>query len=177
MPNRPPQRDPEAAWVRKTTAARRVGADAKCSNCNETRPEALIRKSKPKVCHECKRKAKGKTTTDEHHFGAEANSPITIPVPVNDHRAELSVAQYDWPKKTRENPDGSPLLAAAGCLRGFIDSIHYLMTKGLVWVADMLEAADAFLANKLGPKWWIGTELEKFAPEQKHKPRSPRESK
>jgi hypothetical protein len=50
------------------------------------------------------------------------------------------------------------------------------MTKGLAWVADMLEAADAFLASKLGPKWWVGTELERFAPEQKHKPRSARES-
>jgi len=104
------------------------------------------------------------------------NSPIQIKVPVNDHFAELNDAQYDWPKQTLENPDGSPFLAAAGCIRGFIDYIHYLIDKGLTWVAYMLEAADALLARQLGRKWWVGTELEKFAPEQKRRPKSPRES-
>jgi hypothetical protein len=46
---------------------------------------------------------------------------------------------------------GSPLIAAAACIRGFIDTILYLIEKGLHWVADMLETADAYLANKLGP--------------------------
>ena len=160
----PPLRDPEAAWVRKATAARRVGVSAKCCKCGETRPEALVRKSNPKVCHECKRKQEGAATMDDHHFASEANNPATILVPVNDHRAELSVAQYDWPKETRENPDGSFLLAAAGCIRGFIDSILYLIKKGLLWVAEMLETLDTYLVKKFGPKWWVGTELEQFAP-------------
>jgi hypothetical protein len=160
----PPLRDPEAAWVRKATAARRVGVNAKCCECDETRPEALIRNSKPTMCHECKRKEEGKTIVDNHHPFAKANSPVTIPTPVNDHCADLSVAQYDWPKKTRENPEGSPFLAAAGVVRGFIDYIHYLIEKGLAWVIHLLEAADAVLARILGPKWWVGTELEKFAP-------------
>lgn len=103
---------------------------------------------------------------DNHHVFAKANSPVTAPTPVNDHRAELNVAQYDWPKKTRENPDGSPLLAAAGAIRGFIDYIHYLIEKGLAWVARMLEAADAFLAEKLGAQWWRNTDLEQFAPKR-----------
>ncbi len=163
MSSKLPQRDPEAAWVRQATAARRVGVNAKCA-CGETRPQALIRNSKPTMCHECKRKEEGKTIVDDHHVFAKANSPVTIPTPVNDHRAELSVAQYDWPKKTLENPEGSPLLAAAGVVRGFIDYIHYLIEKGLAWVVQMLEAADAVLARLAGPKWWVGTELEKFAP-------------
>jgi len=158
-------RNPEAAWVRNATAARRVGVNARCA-CGETRPLALIPKSNPTTCHRCKRMKQGKTTMDNHHVFAKANSPVTLPTPVNDHRAELSVAQYDWPKKTLENPDGSPLLAAAGTIRGFIDYIHYLIDKGLAWVVRMLEAADTFLANKLGPKWWIGTELEQFAPKR-----------
>ncbi len=48
--------------------------------------------------------------------------------------------------------------------RGFIDTILHLIEKGLHWVADMLETADAYLANKLGPQWWKNTELQKFAP-------------
>lgn len=59
---------------------------------------------------------------DDHHVFGKANDPTTIvTVPANDHRAELSVAQQDWPKKTPENPDGSPLLAAAARIRGFVD--------------------------------------------------------
>jgi hypothetical protein len=163
MPNKIKLRDPEAACIRKATAKRRAGQNAQCA-CGEKRPEALIRKGKRIICHECKRKNDGATTVDAHHVFAEANSDVTIPTPVNDHRAELSVAQYDWPKKTLDNPERSPLLAAAGVIRGFIDYIRYLIEKSLVWVAQMLEAADAFLAERLGPKWWVDTPLEVFAP-------------
>ncbi len=99
-----------------------------------------------------------------HHLARESNNPTTVPVPVNDHRAELSAAQYDWPKSTQENKNGSPLLAAAGSIRGFVDYVIYLIKKGLLWAADLLEALDAYLIEKLGPKWWIGTALEQFAP-------------
>jgi hypothetical protein len=168
MTKKLPQRDPEGAYVRRVVAERSVGVNAKCA-CGENRPEALIRRSKPIMCRECKRKKEGKMTVDNHHFGAKANSPIKIPVPTNDHCAELNAAQFDWPKETRENPNGSPLLAAAACIRGFIDYILYLIEKGLRWVADMLEAADTYLGRQLGSKWWVGTELEKFAPKQKPK--------
>ena len=168
------QRDPEAAFGRRTIAQRRAGVDAIC-DCGEMRPEALIRVKTGVICHACKRKQSGKTTKDEHHFAMKANSPITVSVPVNDHVADLNVAQHDWPKQTRENPEGSPLIAAAACIRGFIDTIVYLINKGLHWIADMLEAADACLARRLGSKWWIGTELEKFAPSSK--PTSRREPK
>jgi hypothetical protein len=163
MPNKITQRDPEAACIRKAAAKRRAGVNAQCA-CGEKRPEALIRRGKRIICHECKRKKDGATTLDAHHVFAEANSAVTIPTPVNDHRAEVSVAQYDWPKKTLENPEGSPLLAAAGVVRGFIDYIRYLIEKGLAWVAQMLEVADAFIIEQLGPKWWVGTALEPYSP-------------
>jgi len=156
-------RDPEAALVRKATAARRAGVGAKCA-CGETRPGALIKNSEPKICHECWRKKQGKTTADNHHAFGEANSPITVTLPANDHRAELNAAQYDWPKKVRENPDGSPLIAAAGCVLGFIDMVVYLINKGLRFVADLLVAADEYMTAERGQKWWIGTPLEGLAP-------------
>ena len=158
-------RDPGAAYERKAKAGRRVGAGAQCA-CSESRPEALISKSNPKICAGCDRKEKGKTTVDNHHVFGKANSPVTIPIPVNDHRAELSPAQYNWPKETLENPHRSPLRAGAGCIRGFVDTVVYLIEKGLLWVAETLEFLDSFLLESLGPKWWVGTALEQFAPER-----------
>jgi hypothetical protein len=104
---------------------------------------------------------------DNHHFAGKANNPLTVPVPVSDHWAELSVAQQDWPKETLGNPPGSPLLAGAASIRGFVDWVIYLIEKGVLWVAKMLEALDAFLAQALGPKWWIGSPIEAFAPRGK----------
>jgi hypothetical protein len=161
---KPPQRDPIQGYQRRATAARRVGKDKKCS-CGEKRPEALISSSNPVICAACKRKKEGKTTMDDHHVFGKANDPTTtVIVPVNDHRAELSVAQQDWPKKTLENPDGSPLLSAAARIRGFVDYVIYLIEKGLLWVARMLEALDEFLESTLGVKWWCGTPLAQFVP-------------
>jgi hypothetical protein len=86
---------------------------------------------------------------------------------VNDHRAHLSVAQADWPKATLINAQGSPLLAAAASVRGFVDSIFYLIERGLLWIADMLEKLDEFLLKELGPRWWHETDIEQFAPKKK----------
>jgi hypothetical protein len=163
MANKITPRDPEAACIRKATSARRAGVGARCA-CGETRPGALIKNSNPKTCHECRRKTEHKSTSDGHHAFGEANSPATVDVPTNDHCAELNDAQYDWPKQVRENPDGSPLIAAAGCVLGFIDMVVYLIKKGLRWVADMLVAADEYFKTELGAKWWVGTPLEHLAP-------------
>jgi hypothetical protein len=104
---------------------------------------------------------------DDHHNFGKANDLTTMtPVPVNDHWAELNAAQQDWPRETLRNPDGSPLLAGAARVRGFVDTIVYLIERGLLWIAAMLEALDAFLKDKLGSKWWCGTPLAQFAPEE-----------
>lgn len=166
MPLRLPIRDPIAAYQRKVVAARRFGPDEQCDLCAESRPEALIAGSNPRICARCDRKKRGKATTDNHHPAGKANSPVTIPVPVNDHRARLTVDQYDWPKETLENPNGSPLLAAAGHIRGFVDTLEHLIEKLLLRIPEMLEALDQFLTDKLGPKWWIDTPLEKYAPKR-----------
>ena len=161
-----PRPDPGGAHRRKVVAARRVGVGARCA-CGEDRPEALVAGNSPTICAACQRAAKGGSTIDQHHFAGRANNPATIPVPVNDHRAVLSVAQAEWPKSTLTNTEGSPLLAGAACLRGCIDTIIYLIEKGLLWLADMLEKLDQVLAKKLGAQWWENTEIEQFAPKKK----------
>lgn len=166
MSKKLPTRDPIRDYHRRATAKRRVGSGRECSVCGENRPEALKTGSNPAICAACLRKKRGQKTMDDHHVGGESNSPVTVPVPVNDHRAELNTAQYDWPKETRENREGSPLLAAAGCVRGAADYLIYLVKKLLLWIPEMLEKLDVFLAQKLGPKWWIGTDLQKFAPKE-----------
>jgi hypothetical protein len=168
-----PQRDPEAAYVRKIIAARRIGG-RKCA-CGEGRPEALIRDSNPMVCVACQRKQRGHTVFDFHHPGADANSPIKIPIWVSDHIAIFNVLQYDWPKTTLENPDRSPLLAAAGRNRGYTETNAYMVDTLLRQNTEVLEVLDAYLVKRLGTKWWVGTELEQFAP--KHLPTSRREPK
>ncbi|MGB2795369.1 MAG: hypothetical protein WBC32_18035 [Candidatus Acidiferrales bacterium] len=139
---------------------RRVGFDAQCA-CGESRPEALLSGSNPAICAACDRKRRGKATLDRHHIAGKSNSAVTIPIPVNDHRARLSADQHDWPKQTLENPNGSPLLAAAASLRGYSDTTIYLLETLLH--PEMLEALDALLIQKLGPEWWIGTPMEKYA--------------
>ena len=165
-----PQRDPEAAYVRKVIAARRIGC-RKCA-CGEGRPEALIRDSNPMICVACQRKQRGHTTFDLHHPAADANSPTKTPIWVSDHVAVLNVLQHDWPKTTLENPDRSPLLAAAGRNRGYIETNAYLVDVLLRQNTEVLEVLDAYLVKRLGEKWWVDTELEKFAPE----PKQPRKS-
>ena len=162
MSKKMPQRDPSAAYVRKATAARRA-ADRKCA-CGEMRPQALIPETDPIICYECQRKRNGKTTDDHHHPAGKSNDPTTVPIPVNDHRAELSPAQNDWPKETLENTAGCPLLASAGCVRGYVDTDAYLIEKLLHRRVKFLESLSAFLAEKLGPDWWMNTEMEQFAP-------------
>ena len=163
MPKELPPRDPRSAFRREAIAGRRIGEGNQCA-CGEARPEALISGSDPTVCFKCDRRQKVRRLTDAHHVAGRANSPILILVPVNDHRAELSAAQYDWPRKTLQNPDRSPLLSAAAHIRGFADLIVYLLKAFLLWIADMLELLDTTLERKLGRKWWKNTKLKPFEP-------------
>ena len=156
-------RYPRAAHRRKMIADRRVGEDSQCQ-CGETRPHALIPGSDPRICAVCQRSAAGKKPTDDHHIAGRANNPMTISVAANDHRAELSVPQNAWPHETLENRDRSPLRSAAAHIRGFVDTVIYLMEKFLLWVAEMIELLDTYLGQKLGPKWWKSTKLNSFEP-------------
>ena len=166
-----PRLDTSGAHRRQVVAARRVGAGVRCT-CGEDRPEALIAGSKPIICVACERAAKGRKTTDDHHLAGRANNSTTVSVPVNDHRAILSVAQMEWPKSTLQNRDGSPLLAGAACLRGCVDTTVYVIERSLPWLAEMLEKLDQLLSTKLGPRWWANTEIEQFVPKKKRNEKS-----
>lgn len=159
-----PQYDPGAAYRRKVAAERRFPPGSCCA-CGETRPEAFV-SSNPVICAACDRVARGRTPLDDHHPAGESNNPATIPVPVNDHRAKLSPAQYDWPKKTLENRNGSPLLAHAADIRGYIDTNSYLVEKLLHPHAEFCELMDEILTEAFGPDWWRDPRLEKFVPKR-----------
>jgi hypothetical protein len=162
-----PACDPIAAFERDTRAARRIGHDSQCSLCGEQRPLALVPGSKPIICAACQREKLGRSSFDNHHPAGKANDPTTIPLPTNDHRAVLSPQQYDWPQETWENPSGSPVLAGAANIRGYCETFDYLVASLLIPKAEMIEALDAFLAKRLGPEWWVGTEMERFAPKRR----------
>ena len=143
-------------------AQRRVGAQARCA-CGETRPEMLLAQSRPVVCAACDRVARGKSPYDQHHVAGKANSPVTITVPVNDHRAILSVLQMDWPRLMRENPDGNPLVALAAKLRGFMDTVRYLFEALIEAAIACALALNDWLTAQHGPTWWVGTPIAVFA--------------
>jgi hypothetical protein len=161
MEQKRPSHDPIRRGRRKAAATRQIGPDRKCA-CGEMRPGSLIRGSDPVTCAECQRKSQGKKPRDQHHVAGRNNHPGTIAIPTNDHRAELSAKQFDWPPNTLRNPEGSPLLIAAACIRGSVDVIVFLVERFLSWIGEMLELLDQILAEKLGPKWWQGTPIQRY---------------
>ena len=84
---------------------------------------------------------------DNHHVAGKRNSQVTIRVPANDHLAELSAAQLDWPTETLRNPSGNQLLKIAASIRGYIDAREYLV-ETLRPLPELLEK----LAEKEGRK-------------------------
>ncbi len=161
MPRKNYEPDPILAAKRQNIAARRVGVGAACT-CGETKPFALVTGSNPVICEECQRRTEGRSTFDDHHVAGEANDPLTVPVPANDHRAVLNVKQYDWPQRTLENRDGSPLLAAAAFIRGFCDTVILFIERLLSRIPKLLETVDSFLTQTLGPRYWTNTNFANF---------------
>lgn len=157
-----PKRDPIKAYARRERASRRLPENAHC-NCGESRVDALIAGSDPILCYRCQRRNEGKSGTEKHHVAGRANRPETIEIDVNEHRAELSALQYDWLENTLRNPNGSPFLVAAACIRGVVDVILWAIKTFLLWIADMLENADAYLVQRHGADWWKNTPLAIFA--------------
>lgn len=153
-------RDPIRSASRRSRSQRRIGHGRSCG-CGERRPAALIAGSDPLTCAECERQQANRSICDLHHVAGRANHEITIPIPVNDHRAVLSEQQYEWPKRTLRNPNRSPLRAAAACIRGLTDWIRYLLDELIHWIPDFLESLDEFLTQEFGPRWWQALPLDR----------------
>jgi hypothetical protein len=168
------EQDPLRTWIREQRAQRAVGADAICATCDECRSFALIRRRNPAICFRCDRIGRGLPPYEFNHVFGENNSDATLRRPINDHRAVLSVAQYGWPRKVRENPEGSPVIAAAAMRLGSRDEISYILTRDTS--GEFLLDLDTFLRERLGPRWWEGTALEKYAPLLERKPQRGRRS-
>jgi hypothetical protein len=150
--------DPIKTAARKAKAQRRVGQGAACTRCGDGRPDMLVRSSRPKLCLKCYALENGTKTTQSHHVAGRANSPLTVEISVTDHRT-LSEAQYEWPPETLRNVDGSPLLCAAGALRGTCDFIAELILRLIECCAEFLENLDAWLREKYG-LWWNNTPFD-----------------
>jgi hypothetical protein len=161
-------RDPIKAWVRNSRAQRWVGPDAICASCRkEGRPFALIRGRVPTICFACDRKAHGRDPIESDHIFGEGNSDAQLPTPINDHRAVLSVADYELPPEVLENPDGDPIVAAAAMRLVGGRRITYIVERDTS--GEMLLELAKWLRGRLGPRWWVGSPLEKFAPESSRK--------
>ncbi len=150
--------------LRKETAYERLQTRTpRCQHCRETDPLALLGIHPDIVCYECSCRQAGRSWTEEHHPAGRHNSPVTVIVPGNDHRV-LSDMQRDWPEHTLRNPNGSPLLAAAAAIRGWLDVLRLIIERTVGYIPAFLEDLDRRLQATLGDKWWEELSLEETAP-------------
>lgn len=128
-----------------------------CSHvgCEETDPFALTGVDPHILCAEHRADAEGRSWTQGHHVPGRANDPADIrSLPANDHSAVTLRYQAEWPRETLRNPDGSPLLRAAAAIRGWLDVLRLILERTVGWVPELLERLDAWLRERLGPRWW-----------------------
>jgi hypothetical protein len=52
-------------------------------------------------------------------------------------------------------------------VRGYCETSDYLVCSLLAPNAEMLETLDEFLEKRLGSKWWLKTDMHRFAPKRK----------
>jgi len=95
---------------------------------------------------------------EQDHIAGRHNSEATFPLPGNAHRTK-SDRMRDWPRRTVQNTEGSPLLAAAACVRGWLD-ILWTVAEFAERVPRLLEGLDAWLTERHGRKWWGDFDLE-----------------
>jgi hypothetical protein len=149
------QPDAEFAHDQANEAAfERLGTrEPRCSNCLETATAALISTPDGIYCYECFCKRQGRSPVEDHHPAGQHNMPETVRIPGNDHRV-LSEMQRTWPEETLRNPDGSPLLRMAACVRGWIDVLYLIIERVVGWIPRSLERLDALLTERDGSGWW-----------------------
>lgn len=146
----------------------RLGQYPACAECGESATSCLQRSRirtadgttrTTVLCADCRLVWQGKRPSERHHLAGRNNDPATAAIPANEH-AILSDAQHDWPERTLRNPDGSPLLRAAGALRGWLDVLRVVLERTVGWIPDLLEFLDAALGKTLGDRWWEAADME-----------------
>jgi hypothetical protein len=130
-----------------------LGSRTPSCGCGETDPFALTGMTPNIVCYECQAVARGHPWVEDQHPAGRANLDVTVAMPGNDHRI-VDDRKHDWPRDTLRNPDGSPLLQAAACLRGWVDTLRLIIDRTVVWIPVFLETLDTWLRQMLGEKWW-----------------------
>lgn len=123
------------------------------TGCDETFPLALTGVEPEIYCYEHDLLRRGLPWREEHHPAGQRNDPQTLATPANDHRV-LSDLQLAWSRETLRNPDGSPLLCATAAIRGWLDVLWLIMIRSVGWVPEFLEGLDAWLRQRVGPRWW-----------------------
>ena len=151
--------------IREEAHFERLGTrNPRCQRCgNERHPAALTGTAPNVTCYECLLKESERSWTEDHHPAGRNNDPTTVAVPGNDHRV-LSDMQRDWPERTLRNPDGSPLLAAAAALRGWLDVMLIIIERTVGNIPAYLEVVDQCLREEWGDRWWERLNLEGVHP-------------
>ena len=132
-----------------------LGSRTPACACGETNPFALTGAHPGITCYECQAVAGGRSRIEAQHVQGRANGPETVPMLGNDHRV-VDAYKITWPEATLRNPDGDPLLRAAGCLRGWLDLLRVVIDRSLGWIPAFLEWLAAKLQEVHGPRWWDG---------------------
>lgn len=150
--------EPTKRGTRRAHKIETLGLGAACAHCGEREILCLhhVRHESQTIvlCANCRAAYRGKGPSEAHHVMGQHNSEFTVSITPNDH-AVLSDYQYDWPKETLRNPNGSPLRIIAALLRGWLDLLSLVTQHALSWIG-FLEDLDQYLANTLGFTWWTG---------------------
>jgi len=146
--------------VRRELHRRRLGVrDPRCARCGEDEPAALQRCGVEILCFACVAEDARRAEVERHHYAAEANDSFRVSLPINPHRV-VSDEQYTWDPRTRDNPAGSRLRAAAGALRGRLAVERQMNARIDSWLPDYLERLDEALTARLGERWWEALGLD-----------------
>lgn len=129
----------------------------KCSvpGCGETNWR-LITGSDPDslLCYEHAAEAAGRSPIEgQHPPGHNNDQQFVVPMLGNLHRL-ADEYKRDWPERTLRNPEGSPALKAAACVRAVIDWLRLMIDRMLGWIPPFLEWLDAKLSELHGAQWW-----------------------
>jgi len=106
------------------------------------------------LCYEHEAETAGRSPVERQHPAGRRNDPtFVVPMLGNLHRL-MDEDKRDWPERTLRNPEGSPMLKAAACVRAVADWLRLIIERLLGWVPTFLEAVDAAFTERHGPRWW-----------------------